>query len=72
MQVVLPQPMSFDEITHDHALLESLYNSVFTNRFINPTPSSSHPPKLLLRMLRPCHLTAGHQIPHASSCSDAS
>ncbi|KAI0094360.1 hypothetical protein BDY19DRAFT_912415 [Irpex rosettiformis] len=42
-EVILPQPMSFDELPHDHALLESLYNSLFHNRFVNPTPSSSLP-----------------------------
>lgn len=37
---LLPPPStSDDQAVHDHALLESLFRSVFDNRFINPTPS---------------------------------
>jgi len=35
----MPDPQA---ITHEHALLESLYQSVFTSRFINTRPSGLH------------------------------
>ena len=34
-----PSDSDYNGLDHDHALLESLYNAVFENRFINTAPT---------------------------------
>lgn len=73
------------ETTHDHALLESLYYSVFETRFINLQPTCkrcsitcgcilttySHPAGLFCHLFPTRYLLSCNQIPHASlaNCS---
>ncbi|KAH9898183.1 hypothetical protein C8Q73DRAFT_390377 [Cubamyces lactineus] len=38
-----PSPSDTSELTHEHELLETLFNDVWAQRFINPTPSSCLP-----------------------------
>lgn len=44
-------PSSFDtsELAHEHELLETLYHDVWSNRFINPTPSCESSPTVTAR-----------------------
>ncbi|TCD65656.1 hypothetical protein EIP91_002329 [Steccherinum ochraceum] len=40
---LLPSPTTSETLSHDHALLEVLFNAVFENRFLNPLPTSVLP-----------------------------
>ncbi|OBZ79347.1 Pheromone-regulated membrane protein 10 [Grifola frondosa] len=42
-RLACPPPFHSDQLSHEHELLEQLYGDVFTNRFINPSPTSSLP-----------------------------
>ncbi|KAI0375218.1 hypothetical protein BV20DRAFT_1048391 [Pilatotrama ljubarskyi] len=38
-----PEPFDTSKLAHEHEFLETLFNDVWANRFINPTPSSCIP-----------------------------